>query len=64
MYIKIFESPDSSRCYTINYQPDLSKNLQSVGGKHHLTNEKHQSILIDENELFHILDRFYKGKLK
>jgi hypothetical protein len=60
MYIKIFESRDSSRSYTICYQPEIST---KVGGTYYVTNEKQKGMVIHENDLFHVLDKLYGAEL-
>jgi hypothetical protein len=60
MYIKIFESRETSRSYTICYEP----NRQSgVPGRMYIDNEQHISLPVNEGELFYLLDTFFKGKL-
>ncbi len=59
MYVKVFESRDSSRYYIVQYR--LS---QHVGGedKFHLMNEKGKSLILNEPELFQLLDTLFREK--
>lgn len=60
MYIKVFESRQSSNSYIV--QHDISmRGLDH--GKMYLENQDKVRLPIDENELFHVIDQFFKGKL-
>ena len=60
MYIKVFESRESSRCYTVCYV----HNMQSIEpGRMFIDNEAHETVRINENSLFHILDKYFKAEL-
>lgn len=59
MYIKVFESRDSSKCYLLQYR--LSLNMADVD-RFHLENEKHNSTIVLEKDLFNLLDTLFKGK--
>lgn len=59
MYVKIFEGRDSVNSYTIYYQITLKENE----GIMWIENRKHESIKVNETELYKIIDEFYKKKL-
>ncbi len=57
MYIKIFESRDTSKYYM------LILPLEDKGfGNPFLENEKHEKLEFTENEMYHILDKIFKDK--
>lgn len=61
MYIKVFESRQSSNSYII--QHDIS--LRGLDhGKMYIENQNKQRLTIDENELFHLIDWFFKDRFK
>ena len=61
MYIKIFESRQTSNCYVI--QHDIS--LRDLNhGVMYIENQDKKRIVFDENELFHLIDGYFKEKLK
>ena len=60
MYIKVFESRESSRCYTVYYVP----NMQTIEpGRMFIDNEAHETVHVDENALFNIVDKYFKAEL-
>lgn len=61
MYIKVFESRKTSNSYIV--QHDISmRGLDH--GMMYIENQDHKRIKIDENELFHLIDSYFKDKLK
>ena len=59
MYIKVFEARDSKRSYTFGHHVGMS------GMKHgtlYIDNELHKSVPVEENELFNLIDHFFKAK--
>lgn len=61
MYIKVFESRQSTNSYVI--QHDISmKGLDH--GAMYLENHDHVRIKVCENELFNLIDTFFKDKNK
>jgi hypothetical protein len=61
MYIKVFESRKSARCYMLQHDVSI-KGLEH--GVLYIHNQDKQSIRIGENELFAIIDNYWKDKLK
>lgn len=61
MYVKIFESHKSSNYYIIEH-------FISIKGIKHdtliLKNQEKKSIQINENELFRVINNYFKEKLK
>lgn len=57
MYIKVFESRESKRSYTLEQPTKLFGSTFNA-----LMNENHEIVTFTENELFHILDKLFKGK--
>lgn len=55
MYIKLFKNRISSASYMIRYV--VSNSLT------YIENEKHVILPVDEQELFNIIDTFFKAKL-
>lgn len=61
MYVKVFESRQSSSSYII--QHDIS--LRGLDhGVMYIENQDHIRLKINENELFDLIDRFFKDKNK
>lgn len=60
MYVKVFESRKSSNSYII--QHDISiRGLDH--GKMYIENQNKIRLTISENELFYVIDKFFKDKL-
>jgi hypothetical protein len=59
MYIKIFENRDSNKSYSIVYPFSLQGHLEP-----YIENEKHETIGVPDNELFDLIDRFFKEKMQ
>jgi len=62
MYVKVFKGPQHSECYTLAYMPNLTKTGE---GKFFLTFDlpyNHTSIEVKENELYVLLDTFFREK--
>lgn len=63
MYVRVFKSRQSNRAYTLSYVPNLNT---ADGGKYYLTSDipyEHQSIEINECELFNVLNKLFKDTL-
>lgn len=61
MYFKVFESRETASSYLLRYIFDR----EHIGaGKLTIENEKHEIINIDENELYCLLNEFFKQKKK
>jgi hypothetical protein len=61
MYIKVFESRKTSNSYIIQHDVSI-RGLDH--GKMYIENQDKKRIVIGEDELFHIIDRFFKDYLK
>jgi len=59
MYVKVFESRQSSKSYLLQYR--LSGNQHGLD-KYYIENELHESMVINETELFKLFDLLFKGK--
>lgn len=61
MYVKIFESRKSFNYYVIEHH-------LSIKGIEHdkliIENQNKNKMTVDENELFHIIDQYFKEKIK
>jgi hypothetical protein len=59
MYIKVFESRQSSASYLIQYK--VGKHY-AESDEYWLENESHVALQVTEEELFSLLDTLFKGK--
>jgi|GEM_PF-4492052 hypothetical protein len=61
MYVKLFESRQSFNYYIIEHHISIKgiEHDQLVIG-----NQEKKKINVDENELFHVIDKYFKDKLK
>lgn len=57
MYIKVHESRDSSSSYLLQYRLSLNQHGQD---RFYLENEKHESLIVQEPQLFQLLDRLFR----
>ncbi len=61
MYIKVFESRQSRRSYLIRHETSL-RGLDH--GKMFIENESRKIIALEEDELFKLIDTFFRAHLK
>jgi hypothetical protein len=65
MYIKLFQSRDSNCSYTIIFPYTINTYKDAYDYMTpYIENEKHETLPVAENELFDVIDRFFKEKLK
>ena len=58
MYIKIFESRQTSRSYCIVYPVSCFEQL-----KPYIENENHERLMLEEGELYSVIDKFFKDRI-
>jgi hypothetical protein len=57
MYIKVHESRQSNLSYLLQYRLSLNQHGED---RFYIENEKHESLVINEQELFLLLDKLFK----
>jgi sulfur transfer complex TusBCD TusB component (DsrH family) len=60
MYIKVFESRNTANWYILNHDISM-RGLEH--GIIRIENQDHITIAINENELFHAIDKLFKERL-
>ncbi len=60
MYVKIFESLETNKSYTIRYAPHATEVNK---GATFIENERKVSVRINEGELYNAIDAFFRSKL-
>lgn len=60
MYIKIFESRNSNNSYLVRHDISIAGLDHGIM---HIENQDKRRLSINENELFKIIDRFFKESL-